>query len=148
MNPGNMKKIVIPFVAAILAVFILTPACKKSSDNNNTPVDSIPVLTMTSGSGYISKDTTLPVGAVIKFGLTAKASGTNSPITHLLVTRSFANKPNTVIDSTLSSVNFTYSFSNFANNEAGPETWLFRITDQLNHSKESSIVVTTTAIKK
>jgi hypothetical protein len=140
-----MKKVIIYLFIAVAVCFFITPACKKSSDDApGTPVDSIPTLALNAGTGFISRDTTVQRGSAITFGIAALSSGTHSPLTHFLVTRTFANKPNTVIDSTFSSTSFDRTVSDFANSEAGPETWVFRITDQLNKYKEVHIVITTT----
>jgi hypothetical protein len=140
-----MKKALVPVFTAIVIVILFFPACKKSSDNNNGPVDSIPTFTMSSVSGFISKDTTLPARSQIRFSITANSSGTKAPLTHLYITRTFASKPNIVLDSSFSATSLNHSFSDYANSEVGPEQWSFRITDQLNKSKEISFVITTTA---
>ncbi len=144
-----MKKIFFLAIIPLLGIMIILSSCKKKSDDTTPtptptpPVDSIPALTLTSGNGYISHDTTVPPGSAILFGITAKSSGTNSNLKQLLITRTFDNKPNTVLDSVLSTSTFSYQHSNFSNSGSGPETWLLRITDQLDKTKEISLVITT-----
>jgi hypothetical protein len=92
------------------------------------------------GTDYVTGDVTLNASALFYVGVNA-SSGVS--LNRFKVVRTFNNIPYTVIDSTISSKNFSIQFLIQAYPLAGTERWTFIVSDVAGNSKELSFVITT-----
>lgn len=136
-----MKKTRIYFLYLITTAIITgISSCSKKEDQNDQNLQ----LNFTVGPGYISGNATLSAGEHFKVGIHAIANAsTGAPVTRLTIIRTFINKPDTVMDSTMSTTVLAFDFNTFANGEIGEETWNFILRDRDGFTAEKSFVITT-----
>jgi hypothetical protein len=136
----NMKKLRYIFLAILFvgATFIIS--CKKSSTTTTINGPSIHLLT---GSGYISKDTSVQMSSALLFGISA-TSGTGN-LTRLLVQRTSNGKAKTAKDTTINVTSFNYVLHSISLGSVGSEIWVFKIYDSNRDSASVNLTITTLA---
>jgi hypothetical protein len=142
LTTTNMKKLTYAFLAILFvgATFIIS--CKKSSSTTTTTITG-PSIHLLTGSGYISKDTSVGMSSALLFGISATAG--NGNLTRLLVQRTFNGKAKTAADTTINVTSFNYNLHSVSQGAIGVETWLFKIYDSNKDSASVNLTVTTLA---
>ena len=123
-------------------MFVLLNSCTKKS-TNNIP-DTPPIVTLKSGDGYISSETTVHKNTTVHFGLVASKSMTNDLMKQLIIWVNYDNQP---VDSFKYSINLygpqgdTYArdFGFVTRNQGGTETYKFVITSQKGLTATASV---------
>ena len=137
-----MKKPVYFFLSILLIGAIFIMSCKKSSTTTTTTVNG-PSIHLLTGSGYISKDTSVGMSSALLFGISATAG--NGNLTRLLVQRTFNGKAKTAADTTINVTSFNYNLHSVSQGAVGVENWSFKIYDSNRDSASVNLTVTTLA---
>jgi hypothetical protein len=105
-----------------LTLLLVLPGCKKES--NPLP----PTLELASGTGYTPDGAVIPVGAPVRFGISAAGSGVN--ITNLVVKKIMPDgSVRVVLDSGLNSPSFTLNRTFYQNVEDTAQ-WTIQVMDK------------------
>ncbi|MBN1200198.1 MAG: hypothetical protein JXA23_12655, partial [Bacteroidales bacterium] len=139
-----MKQFAFLFSTLVIAGSLFTSSCKKD-DNNDEPVPLVFTFTLQNGQGYVSGDAVLSTGEQFKVGIRSNAA-TGSTLSRLFITRSYNDKPDQVLDSTLQSDQFSFDYSNISILVPGQEIWDFTIWQNNGDSITQSFVITTESV--
>lgn len=115
---------------ALIGLLLVAISCKKETESNSPPK-----LSMISDSGYITKDTSLPVGARIKIGVEAIAGAHN--VTFLQVSCNTGEK-RILLDSGMNCASFKYDLS-VIKSVSQQEKWTFLVMDKDRNKDSISI---------
>jgi hypothetical protein len=138
-----MKRVFYSFMSLIL-LSGLTIFSSCSKDDTTTPTDLNPVLNFKGGAGYTSTDVTLAEGAEFKVGIIASSNvSSGAVLVRFKVTRTFNNKPDVVIDTTINTASFNADITASARTVVGEERWTYTVTDKDNQVNELAINITT-----
>ena len=122
-------------------------------DNGNSAAISLvitttpgqpPTIHFLTGAGLTSGDVTVNTATQLSFGITATAA--TGKLTQYLVRRIFNGMTTTVLDTIISTSNYSETMTETAQPSAGAETWVFTIFDDTGDSAAISLVVTTIAV--
>jgi hypothetical protein len=134
-----MKNLSYLLSGLIMLVIIGSISCKKETD----PQDDPPSISLQSGTGYISANTTVKVNDSLKFGIrTTPNSSTSAKITTLNFERNFNGQK---FSNSYSMTNNNVDLTTKANSQVGTETFTMTITDEKGATASVQVVLTTTA---
>jgi len=136
-----MRKLNLLMGLAILGLAVFVTSCTK--DTTGKP----PSINFKGGSGYVSADDSLALGATFKVGITASPNtDSQEKLVGFKVVRTFNNVPTTVVDTTLDKLtSFSADIITNARNTAGSERLTFTITDKNSESAEIALNIYTKA---
>jgi hypothetical protein len=101
-------------------------------------------LSLFSGTGFVSANTTVVVNSPLKFGIRASQNAnTGAKLTGFTLKRTFNGNTQTY-DTTFSVASFNVDLTTVAYSQAGNETMTFTVRDEKGATAEKSLVVTTT----
>lgn len=138
-----MKNIL--FASAIAIVLTsFASSCKKIGDNDP---GLLPYIALKTSGGYISKDTTVPAGTVIKTGIDAHKTEPTDVLKVFAITRTYdAGLGSTVYSENLSGAegdNYTYDYNITTRSTAGTEKYTYTISNRDGLVNNVSLTITT-----
>jgi hypothetical protein len=122
-------------LAAVAAFLLLSPivfsttSCKKEDD-----AGLLPLISLKTGTGYISKDSTVAKSFAFKIGATATQAEANDVLTKMVVSVSYDNGADSVLTTdTLTGTqgaSFSKDFNGITRNKAGIEQYTFKVINK------------------
>jgi len=125
-----MKKITTLFII-LLASSMMFTGCKKDEASV-----VLPTITLKAGTGYITANTQAAFGDTLKFGVTAKANGTDNLVKFTV----YVNEQK-IKDSTINTQSFTFDFYSLKS-VLDSEVWKFVTTDIAGNVGTSTVTIT------
>jgi len=125
-----MKKITTLFII-LLASSMMFTGCKKDEASV-----VLPTISLKAGTGYITANTQAAFGDTLKFGVTAKANGTDNLVKFTV----YVNEQK-IKDSTINTQSFTFDFYSLKS-VLDSEVWKFVTTDIAGNVGTSTVTIT------
>ena len=125
-----MKKITTLFII-LLASSMMFTGCKKDEASI-----VLPTISLKAGTGYITANTQAAFGDTLKFGVTAKANGTDNLVKFTV----YVNEQK-IKDSTINTQSFTFDFYSLKS-VLDSEVWKFVTTDIAGNVGTSTVTIT------